>query len=169
MTALLLAAIFAWRLFPDCYIEGEGLTTFKNFAEYAICLVLCSAAVLLYNRREHFTPVVFRLVLASILATIGAELAFTPYVGAYDLSNLLGHCLKLTSFFLIYLALIRTGLTRPYSLLVRELGQKEAALQESERRWRSLAECSPDYILSFVHLIAFLPSLIHCSAVPRPL
>ena len=33
-TALLLSSIFFWKVFPVCYVEGVGLTTFKILSEY---------------------------------------------------------------------------------------------------------------------------------------
>ncbi len=43
ITILLLATIFVWQTFPDCFREGQGLTTFKKSSEYIICLVLCGS------------------------------------------------------------------------------------------------------------------------------
>ena len=142
VTALLLGAIFAWRLFPVCYVEGQGLTDFKRFGEYAVCLVLACTVVLVIRRRNVLPAVVFRLILSSVLLTIAAEIAFTLYVGVYDLSNLLGHYFKLVSFFLVYMALIRTGLTRPYAMLFHELEREKTALANKERQTRLLNRVS---------------------------
>ncbi|MFP5213151.1 MAG: MASE3 domain-containing protein, partial [Acidobacteriota bacterium] len=32
-TGLLLSSIFHWKIFPDCFIEGSGLTPFKIYSE----------------------------------------------------------------------------------------------------------------------------------------
>jgi PAS domain S-box-containing protein len=61
------------------------------------------------------------------------ELAFTYYISVYDLSNLVGHYLKITSYFLLYLALVRTSLKKPYETLYREI-------DESEKKFKSLFE-----------------------------
>ena len=141
VSALILASIFYWDIFPRCYIEGAGLTRFKIVSEYAICLILVGAALLLYRRRESFEPRVFNLLVASIGLTIGAELAFTFYISVYGLSNLIGHYLKIVSFYLIYKAIIETGLTRPYELLFRNLKQSEADLRtERDNLQKALAE-----------------------------
>jgi PAS domain S-box-containing protein len=58
-------------------------------------------------------------------------LAFTFYVDVYGLSNLIGHYLKIISFYLIYEAIFETGLTRPYALLFRNLKQNEEALRRA--------------------------------------
>ncbi|MDZ7698135.1 MAG: MASE3 domain-containing protein [Deltaproteobacteria bacterium] len=72
-------------------------------------------------RRDAFDRDVFRWLSASIVITIAGELAFTFYVSVYGLSNLVGHFCKLTSFFLIYKAIIQTGLKKPYNLLFKDL------------------------------------------------
>ena len=150
VTALLLWAIFA-GLFPACYIEGTGLTPFKRISEYLICVILVVAGVLLWLRRDRFEPDVVRLLMGSILATIGAELAFTLYVGVYDFSNLVGHLLKIAAFFMLFRAIVVTGLERPFALIFRELTQRQTALAESEARYRQLFNTmSEGFVLSEV-------------------
>jgi signal transduction histidine kinase len=124
VTATLIFAIFA-GFFPDCFVEGSGLTPFKKNSEYVISAILAVTLVCLYRRRAEFDPGIFRLIAASILCTIVAELAFTFYVSVYGLSNLVGHFCKIISFYLIYKAIIETGLTEPYRLLFREIRLRE--------------------------------------------
>jgi len=131
---LILATVFAWPIFPVCFVEGTGLTPFKKISEYIISLILTAAIVLLFKKREHFDRRVFQMMVGSILLTIGAELAFTFYVSVYGLSNLIGHFFKIASFYLIYRALIVTGLKEPYALLFRELKKEQEALRISQNR-----------------------------------
>ena len=130
---LLLAAIFS-GLFPDCYLDGSGLTPFKIGSEYVISAILLCSLILLIRKREEFDREVLVLITLSIVATIGSELAFTFYVGVYDLSNLVGHYLKIISFYLIYKAVIETGLTKPYNVMFRSLKQNEEALEKARDR-----------------------------------
>jgi signal transduction histidine kinase len=44
-------------------------------------------------------------------------------------ANIIGHYLKIVAFYLVYKAVIETGLTRPYNLLFRELKDSEEALK----------------------------------------
>lgn len=127
---LLVAAVFG-GLFPDCFVEGEGLTPFKIASEYVIMGFLVGAGVLLYRNRSAFDSGVLWLLLASIGLTIASELSFTLYTDPYSFFNLVGHFLKFVSFYLIYKAVIVTGLARPYDLLYRRL-------HESEQRYRRL-------------------------------
>ncbi|AMV73423.1 hypothetical protein JCM30471_18380 [Desulfuromonas carbonis] len=128
LTALLFWALSRPGLFPDCFVVGRGLTPFKIGSEYLISLLLAGGLVLLWRRRQEFTRDVFQLLAGSILLTIGAELAFTFYVSVYGLSNLVGHIFKIASFYLVYRAIIQTGLVRPFDLIFRSLKQSEAAL-----------------------------------------
>jgi len=125
-----LLSIFVWPIFPTCYVAGQRLTTFQIASEYVICAIILGALVLLYIQRQQFDAAVWRLVAWSLVSMMIAELAFTFYVGVYDLSNLIGHYFKVISFYLIYKAIIETGLTQPFSLLLRDLKQAEEALKK---------------------------------------
>ncbi len=128
-TLLLMVAVFSGALFPDCFIEGKGLTPFKVASEYIICFILACSLALLLRYREKFDPEILKLIALSILCTIISELAFTFYISVYGLSNLIGHFFKIFSFYLVYQAIIVTGLRNPYSLLFRDLQKNKEELQ----------------------------------------
>ncbi|MDH3565799.1 MAG: ATP-binding protein [Desulfobacteraceae bacterium] len=128
LASLMLASIFYWNIFPDCFIEGTGLTRFKKISEYFICLMLMGSIFLLFQKQKEFDKNIFRLLIVSIILTIGSELAFTFYIKVHGLSNLIGHFLKLISFYLIYKSIIESGFVKPYSLLFRNLKQREEEL-----------------------------------------
>jgi len=131
VTAVVLGTIFYWDIFPDCFIEGVGLTPFKKISEYLISVILAGSIALLVRKQKAFDRHVLQLLVASILLTIAAELAFTFYVSVYGISNLFGHFCKIISFYLIYKAVIETGLRKPYDLLFRDLKQSEEAQREA--------------------------------------
>lgn len=136
-TALILGSIYLWNLFPACYIEGRGLTPFKIAGEYIISSILLIALIFLYKNRSHFDSEVLRWIGVSIVATIVSELAFTFYVGVYDISNLIGHFFKIIAFYLIYKAVIKMAFIKPYDLLFRDLILQRTALQEEKKRAQS--------------------------------
>ena len=160
--SLLILSIFFWGVFPTCFIEGAGLTTFKEVSEFVIIGILFVSMILLLRQRQKFDPRVLNLISWSIGITMVSELMFTMYTGPYEAANMVGHFLKLISFYLIYKALIEIGLRKPYKLLFRELKQNELELQkahdeleikvrertaelsESEERFRMMAETIPD-------------------------
>jgi len=131
--AALLLTIFAWRVFPACYVEGRSapLTPFKVVSEYVICGMSGATAVGLLLRRRWLHPGVLALLVGSLAVTIASELAFTLYKDVYDSANELGHFLKIVSFYLVYRALIQTGLTNPFAVLFRDLKQVEERLREA--------------------------------------
>jgi signal transduction histidine kinase/DNA-binding response OmpR family regulator len=133
LCTFLLLSIFFWNIFPTCFVEGQGLTAFKKGSEYLISLILTIAIWLLFRNRAKFDPQVFRLMIASMLMTIGAELAFTFYIHVYGISNLIGHYFKIISFYFIYRAIIQTGLIRPYDLLFRDLSKAHDNLLETNQ------------------------------------
>jgi PAS domain-containing protein len=124
---LILAAFKGW--FPVCYVEGVGLTRFKRASELVICLAFLAGAALLHRYRAHVSPRVLRLLLAAIALDVAAELLFTFYVGVYDLSNVLGHLVKVVSYWCIYKALVELCLKEPYELLFLDQRRRAAALE----------------------------------------
>lgn len=129
-TSLVLVAVFS-RAFPTCYVEGQGLTTFKKVSEYIISFALLASLVPLFLKRDAFERQVHRLLTASVVITICSELMFTLYVHVYAFWNMLGHILKVVSFVLIYKAIVYTGLRRPYAVLFRNLKKSEEDLREA--------------------------------------
>jgi signal transduction histidine kinase len=130
VTGLVLLSIFYWRIFPAAYMEGSGLTQFKKISEYAISLMFLVAIGLLMRSRCEFDPAVERLVLLSLLFTISSEIAFTSYVSVYGPANLIGHLLRWVAYYLLYKAIIETGLVKPYSILLRDLKRTDDALRQ---------------------------------------
>ena len=152
-TALLAATLRNPALFPDCFIEGQGLTAFKIGSEYAIVAVLAASAVILLREQRQLDPIVLRQLAAAIFLTISAGLAFTLYADVYGLMNVAGHLLRFIAFCLIYRAIIVTGVERPWELLFRDLAQSEEALRQavealrqSDERYRAFVANSSEGI-----------------------
>jgi signal transduction histidine kinase len=130
VTVALIAAIFS-RNFPDCFIEGSGLTKFKIYSEYVICLFFLASLGLLFRKRQSFDRRVLRLMTAAILAAVASELSFTQYVSVYGPANMIGHFLLLASVVCVYRAIVVTGVAEPSRLLFRNLKLSEEALQRA--------------------------------------
>ena len=148
--ALLLTASIFTGVFPDCFIEGSGLTLFKKISEYIIALALIGSLLLIRANRTSFAPEVARLLYTAITILVASEMAFTLYTDVFGIMNKTGHFLKVIGFFFIYKALIEIGLAKPYELLFRELKKSEEALlaernelRESEERYRRLYKDTP--------------------------
>jgi len=142
VTSLTLASIFYWKIFPDCFIDGTGLTTFKIASEYVISAITLTAIFLLIQKRSRFDARILKLLIASFAITIASEMAFTLYTDVYGLMNMIGHFLMVISFYLLYKAVIQTSLTEPYSTLFQ-------GLQQSNERYRALFDHSLDLV--YIH------------------
>jgi len=129
ITVTILLSVFYWKVFPICFIEGQGLTPFKKVSEYIISGILVLSLIFLKRNQDQFDSHIRNLLMWGILLTILGELAFTFYISNYGFSNLVGHYLKIGSFYMIYKAIIETGLSKPLDLLFRELKQNEDQLE----------------------------------------
>ena len=131
LTLLLILAVFS-GYFPDCYVEGQGLTPFKITSEYLIVTIILAAVVVLHRVRAALHPTAYRFLQAMALVTIAQELAFTAYIGVYDLANMAGHLLKLVAFYLLYRAIFVTAIRDPFLTLFRDLKATEQSLLASQ-------------------------------------
>ncbi|MBI5557100.1 MAG: PAS domain S-box protein [Deltaproteobacteria bacterium] len=142
----LLTSVVIWMIFsgffPICYETGRGLTTFKKVSEYLISLILLGSLFMLYTRRRLIDANLLMLIAVAILFAVIAEVSFTSYVSVYGKMNVFGHLFRFISFYLIYKAIIETGLKKPYELLFADLKKNEAAIRNSEQEFRAMFELS---------------------------
>ncbi|RLM57591.1 PAS domain S-box protein [Halobellus sp. Atlit-31R] len=120
-------------VFPRAYVPDQGLTEFKILSEYVIVGLLAAALILLRRQRDRFETTVFALLSIGIVLGAISELAFTTYVSVYGPSNAIGHFLKFGSFYLVYLAVVKTRITNPQKTLYRELARREAEARRFEK------------------------------------
>ncbi|PLX98267.1 MAG: hypothetical protein C0623_13165 [Desulfuromonas sp.] len=125
---LVCASIWPLGLFPDCYIEGSGLTRFKIVSELIIAALFGLSILLFWKNRDHLDRRVLKLLIAALSFSIVAELTFTLYQDIYGMTNFLGHFSKLMSVILIYRVLVIGTLRSPYAVLFRDLSQANTAL-----------------------------------------
>jgi hypothetical protein len=99
------------------------------FSSIALLVVILAAAFLtLRMNKGAFDNKVYGYLFFSILITIVQEICFTSYVSNYGFTNLLGHYCKIAAFYLIYRAIIRTGIRDPYDLIFREASPEPSSL-----------------------------------------
>lgn len=149
-TVAMVAAIFG-GIFPAAFVEGQGLTPFKINSEYVISALLLLSILLLWRVRHFFDRRILTRLVASLALGVAANITFTQYVGVYGLANEAGHLLLLLSTYSLYRGVLVAGIVDPFSLLFRNLKQKEAelevtlksrtaALAQSEERAEALAK-----------------------------
>ncbi|MHB0870903.1 MAG: sensor histidine kinase [Chloroflexota bacterium] len=129
VTAALIASVLGFRNFPDSFVEGKGLTTFKVVSEYVVSLFALIGIVLLHRHRKEVDHSVYLLVMAAMVLTVATELSFTLYTDVYGVMNFVGHMLELGSFYLVFLVVASRGIDAPYRevmLLNRDLEKRVA-------------------------------------------
>jgi signal transduction histidine kinase len=133
ITALLVASIFWWKVFPVCYVEATGLTAFKKTSEYVIALLFLTAGGLVLWRGRELSGPSRSMLFIAMLTSAAAEMSFTLYVGVYTFPNLLGHLLMFVSVYLIYRGVVTSGMARTYRDVVEALGRRQAELEALSR------------------------------------
>jgi len=137
ITVAITFSILVYKIFPACYVQGIGQTSFKVYAEYLIIVMLLVSGFYLYRFRKRFSRPIYLLLIASIAFTIVSEFCFTLYVSNYSTANEIGHYAKLVAFFLIYKANVEKGFAEPTHSIFK-------GLQDEERKFRTLAQNIPD-------------------------
>jgi signal transduction histidine kinase len=128
-TALL--TVFVWDVFPRCFVDGVGVTPFKRASEFVVVAIFVASIVLVARNSHSITRREQALLSGSFALTIVSELFFAFYIDLYGYENLIGHCLKIGSFFLAYQALFAGKLRARYTL-IDELERSKARLEKSQ-------------------------------------
>lgn len=133
LTIPALLSTMIWRNFPVAFVAGGGLTPFKIYGEYVISAIFIFSLASLWANRRRFDNRALRTLTGAVSAFIFSDIMFTLYQLPYGPMFVIGHLAQVVAFYLIYVAVVRTALERPYDLLYRELA-------DSERRNRQVAE-----------------------------
>lgn len=130
--------------FPECYNVRIGLTPFKIMSEYAIIFILAISQIIWVKQKKFIDKFIFRRILFAVFITMIGEFCFTLYgFDVYGFFNVLGHLLKIISFYALYRALIVTSLTEANNSLFIKLKQSEIKAKTNEERYKILFEKSP--------------------------
>lgn len=129
-TACLLVSIMVWPVFPVCFVEGQGLTTFKIASEYVIMGLLLVGTYTIHAATED-NPMdkMSMSIKYAMLVTALSELTFTLYTDVYGVFNMLGHFLKIISYWIVFTGVLLYGIDKPYSIIADEL--KERATKDA--------------------------------------
>ena len=115
---LVMFSIFSFNIFPECYIEGYGLTSFKIISQYVSCIILFIATIIFINQnyKDSNKPNIF--IICSLILNITYGLLFAYYSNSTDIFSSIGHFLKPISFYLFYTALIKSDFNKTHSSLI---------------------------------------------------
>jgi signal transduction histidine kinase len=133
-------AMISTGTFPDCFIEGKGLTPFKIYSEYIIIGTLL-LTMLNFSRIKNpeFLPFRKSYKHAFIFAIL-AELSFTMYSDIYGFTNMLGHIFRFISYYTIFGGIIINIIKNPISTLYHQLEEDNKKFREMNMKQQTLYE-----------------------------
>ena len=164
ISSLSLLAIFQWNIFPVCYSNESGITMFKIVNEYIISFILLLSLILTVRRKKDFDTNVYYFIIISFSTLIASEISYANYTYIYNVFNMIGHILKMISFFFVYKAFVVINIKIPFQLLnqsnsklqeINNLLKQEIyerkliqeKLSESEEHYHWLVEQMPDSVI----------------------
>ncbi|UYP46881.1 hypothetical protein NEF87_003166 [Candidatus Lokiarchaeum ossiferum] len=130
LVTFILLSIFTFSIFPDCYVEGDGLTLFKIISEYIISGFYGLSIYLLFRKRKKIDSHIYIFFQTALVLNIISELLFSFYTDVYGLTNFFGHVLKFFACYCFMKSIIMTFLKNPVNLLVFSLKKHERELKQ---------------------------------------
>ena len=132
---VVLLSLVWFGIFPTCFAEGQGLTSFKLSCESFIIGLLGLAAALLWIRKQDLNRRIVGLLLLAIGMSAFSELLLSLFLGPNGFIKFLGHYIKFGSAVLVYYALVEGTLRSPFTTLFRDVGESYEELNlELQRR-----------------------------------
>ena len=109
-----------------------------------------TSILVLLQQRQQFDQSVLNLLVGSMVAAIVAEMAFTAYFNVYSGVSAFGHVLRLISFYLVYKAIVETGLIQPQVVLFHNLVESQEQLRQQTQELQTRNE----ELDAFAHTVA---------------
>lgn len=117
-------------IFPDCFVESKGLTSFKVGMEYVIIIALTITVLKTLKSNDSSVKVFQKTILLSILLTMVGEFSFTLYSDVYGFFNFLGHIFRFLSYLVLLDGLIVKSLKDPVNTIIVELENERKYLKQ---------------------------------------
>jgi PAS domain S-box-containing protein len=108
----------------------EGVTPTKVFLEYIVIAIYIVSLYLLRDKVGKKGVINYRYIIIFLLLSISSELCFTMYRSIYNLVWILGHILKIFSYFHLFKGIFISAVIYPYTQLEVEHKKLEAINQE---------------------------------------
>ncbi|MBU5426332.1 GHKL domain-containing protein [Tissierella pigra] len=113
ISILLFISILYLGIFPDCFIEEVGFTPFKKISQYIICGILLLRIIYFLKTSSKDLDITNRHIIYSLVIMITSEFIFIINNDSQGLLSIIGHIFKFLSLYLIYKAIVRTGIQEP--------------------------------------------------------
>jgi diguanylate cyclase (GGDEF)-like protein/PAS domain S-box-containing protein len=108
-------------IFPDCFVDGTGLTPFKKASEYIFIITYFICIAIIYRKRNKIDIKIYKSTLLFLILLALSDFMFTLYSDVYGIQNFIGHYFRVIAFFNIYLFVVIEAIQKPYNLIFNEL------------------------------------------------
>ncbi len=129
VAASALAAIF-WRVFPDCYRGGVGITAFERIGLAISCSAYLGALVLSIRNRGEFDRRVYKVMVTAVIVFFVQDAVSAVAVEMDDHARIVAHLCQVVAIYFVYKAFVEVGLRKPYDLLFRSLQQSTEKIRQ---------------------------------------
>lgn len=140
LAVLMLLSIFVWRIFPDSYVEGVGVTAFQRAGLVISSTAYLGAFLLLVGNRREFDDRVFGFLAATLIVFFVQDTVSAMAREIDDLAMTVAHLCQIVALFFVYKAFVEVGLRNPYDLLFRKQQQNAEALERHQRFLEAVLE-----------------------------
>ena len=147
LSAVVLFCIIFSRIFLTCWIEGEGVTNAWIFGESIVLFLFIVSAVLLFYKRSIFRQRSLWYVMAAIGFSFLADVLFLFNPARVNFWYVLSQLFKLSSFYLLYKAIIEAGLVRPLNFLFENIRSNQRALRGKKEFAEKLIDIAQTILL----------------------
>jgi PAS domain-containing protein len=130
IAAIAIVAIYPWRIFPDCYIAGAGVTSFAKGAVAVNSVGYLASLGLLIANRGEFGHHVFRLLLVPSIAFFVQDAFSASAMDINGFARTVAHLCQVVSLYFVYRVFVVVGLRNPYDLLFIERKRAEVELKK---------------------------------------
>lgn len=135
ITLFLYVDIFHYNIFiPEMRIEGVGITRNKIIFEYILAAGFLVCCIILYFARNKIDKSLFVFLEISLICKVISEIFFTMYFSVTDFYNMIGHLLKVISYYFLYVGIIVNGLQRPFEMIKISLDNADIEIKEKEKQ-----------------------------------
>ncbi len=144
---LSILSVIVYPIFPDCFIDGKGLTPFKIGTEYVIIAVLIVSLAQFRVKNKLLKIPDFKTLQNSIIFMILSEFCFTLYTDPYGVSNAVGHIFKFLSIMLLAQSLLKNLFISPFEEINNQLintnKKLESRANQAENFYQRIIEITP--------------------------
>jgi PAS domain S-box-containing protein len=112
---LLMVLIISYStILPLLVVEGQGFTGIKMALEFLIIFIFVITLVRLLPRIKDRDILTYRYIFLALLLSVPCELCFALIIGPPGFTNILGHLLKVVSYYCLFRGIVLSALTYPY-------------------------------------------------------